>query len=58
MILSTYFVSHSFYEVAVVRAGKLSVYIKAAGGVELNRIQLKAVCDHSARSLTYYMMPK
>ena len=58
MILSTSFVSHSFHEVAVVRAGKLSVYIKATGGVELNRIQLKAVCDHSARSLTYYMMPK
>ena len=32
MILSTSFVSHSFHEVAVVRAGKLSVYIKAAGG--------------------------
>ena len=31
MILSTYFVSHSFYKVAVVRAGKLSVYIKATG---------------------------
>ena len=44
--------------VAVVRAGKLSVYIKTTGGDVLNRTQLKAVYDHSARSLTYYMMPK
>ena len=43
---------------AVVKDGKLALYIKSVTSATLSKEQLKEVQIHAARSLTYYMMPK
>ena len=46
--------------VAVVRDGKLALYVRHAGGVNghLDKQQIDAIMAHAGRSLTHYMMPK
>jgi surfactin family lipopeptide synthetase A len=57
--IETVFATHSMVDkaVAVVRDGKLALYIKSNNGT-LGKDDLKNVIAQAARSLTYYMMPK
>lgn len=43
---------------AVVKDGKLALYIKGVTSVTLSKAQIKEIQIHAGRSLTYYMMPK
>jgi acyl-coenzyme A synthetase/AMP-(fatty) acid ligase len=44
--------------VAVVRDGKLMIYLKASAGVTLTKYVLGKVRESAQRSLTYYMLPR
>ena len=58
--IETVFASHELLEkaVAVVRDGKLALYIKTMTHKPLEHGQQDAIITYSARSLTHYMMPK
>ena len=54
------FSSHHLIDqaVALVRNGRLALYLKAAAGASLGSKEQDQVKEAAARSLTYYMMPK